>query len=413
MTATDRQHRGPLKRDAAPRPLAGLRVLDLSRILSGPFCTMLLADMGAEVIKVERPGQGDVARGMGPRAGGDAAYFMSVNRGKQSVTIDLAKPEGQRLARELARRSDVLVENFLPGAAPRMGLDYARLRAVSPRLVYCSISGFGQDGPYAKLPALDVIVQAMGGIMSVTGEPGGPPIRPGASLGDSVAGTFAALSIVSALWERERSGVGRHVDVSMLDCQVTMMENAFARYFASGQVPGPLGSRHPAAAPFQASATADGHIAVAMLTDEREPWERFCRAIGRPELADDERFHDNMARVRNYEALRPVLEEGMRHKTTKAWTDELTALGIPCGPVNNIAQVADDAQVRHREMVREVAHPKLGTWRVANTPFRFDGVGAGPRGGSPALGEHTDEVLRAVLGLSVEEIKALRKGGVI
>lgn len=412
MTTSDRQDKQPHKAGATPRPLAGLRVLDLSRILSGPFCTMLLADMGAEVIKVERPVQGDVARGMGPRAGGDAAYFMSVNRGKKSVTIDLAKPEGQRLARELARRSDALVENFVPGAAARMGLDYASLRDVNPRLVYCSISGFGQDGPYAKLPALDVIVQAMGGIMSVTGEQGGPPIRPGASLGDSVAGTFAALAIVSALWERERTRVGRHIDVSMLDCQVTMMENAFARYFATGQVPSPLGSRHPAAAPFQAFATADGWIAVAMLTDERGPWERFCRAIGRPELVDDERFRDNMARVRNYEALRPALEEGMRRKTTRAWMEELTALGIPCGPVNNMAQVADDPQVRHRGMVREVPHPKLGTWRVANTPFRFDGVGASPRDGSPALGEHTEEVLREMLGLSVEEIKTLRKGGV-
>ena len=394
-------------------PLTGIKVLDVSRILSGPFCTMLLADLGAEVIKIERPGRGDVARTMGPQVGGDSAYFMSVNRGKKSVMLDLSHKEGQRLARDLARRVDVLVENFVPGTMHRFGLSYPQLRTLNPRLVYASISGFGQDGPYARHPALDIIVQAMGGIMSVTGEPGGPPVRPGASLGDSVAGLFAALAIVTALWERERTGRGRYIDMSMLDCQVSVMENAFSRYFATGEVPRALGSRHPAAVPFQAFATRDGYIVVGLISEDADMWKRFCEAIGHPELGQDLRFKDGWSRTRNYDQLQPVMDVAMRRKSSQEWLEELSRLGIPCGPVNSVDQVAQDPHVLHRGMIAEIPHKRLGTWRVANTPFNISGATSGPQGPSPDLGEHTEEVLTDMLGLSAQEVAKLRSEGVV
>lgn len=394
-------------------PLAGITVLEISHILSGPFCTMLLADLGAKVIKVERPRLGDEARRLGPQVNGDSAYFMSVNRGKKSITIDLSREEGQKLARELCQHVDVLVENFVPGTMQRFGLDYAKVSAVNPRLIYTSISGFGQSGPYAHHPALDIIVQAMGGIMSVTGEPNGRPLRPGASLGDSVAGLFAALAILSALWERERTGRGRYVDVSMLDCQVTMMENAFSRYFATGEVPGPLGSRHPAAVPFQSFSAQDGYIVVALISDSAEPWNRFCSAIGHSELAKDPRFIDAQSRVQNYGALAPLIEEAMRIKSSQEWLEEFSRLEIPCGPVNTIDAVAEDPQVLSRGMIAEIPHKRLGKWKVANTPFKADGSSSGPQGPSPDLGEHTDEVLQEMLSRSQNEIAHLRSLGLV
>ncbi len=369
---------------------------------------MLLADLGAQVIKIERPGQGDEARRIGPQIGGDSAYFMSVNRGKKSVTLDLSREEGQKLVRDLSRRVDVLVENFMPGTMQRFGLDYARLSDLNPRLIYASISGFGQSGPYAHYPAFDIIVQAMGGIMSVTGEPNGRPLRPGASLGDSVAGLFATTAILVALWERERTGRGRYIDISMLDCQVTLMENAFSRFFATGEVPGPLGSRHPAAVPFQAFATRDGYIVVAIISDNPATWNRFCEAIGHPELTTDPKFSGPSSRVENYEALARVIEEALRKKSSGEWLATLSSLGIPCGPVNSIDAVAKDPQVAYRGMTAEIPHKRLGRWKVANTPFKFSGASAGPQGGSPDLGEHTEEVLRDMLGLSHGDIARLK-----
>ncbi len=400
-------------RGLALSPLAGITVLEISHLLSGPFCTMLLADLGAKVIKVERPGLGDEARRLGPQVSGDSAYFMSVNRGKKSVTLDLSREEGQKMARELCQHADVLVENFVPGTMKGFGLDYASVRALNPRLIYASISGFGQSGPYTHYPALDIIVQAMGGMMSVTGEPNGRPVRPGASLGDSVAGLFAALAILVALWERERTGQGRNIDISMLDCQVTMMENAFSRYFATGKVPGPLGSRHPAAVPFQSFATQDGYIVVALISDSSEPWNRFCSAIGHPELAKDPRFSDAPSRVQNYDVLAPLIEEAMRKKTSQAWLEEFSRLEIPSGPVNAIDSVAKDSQVLYRGMIAEIPHKRLGNWKVANTPFKVDGASSGPQGPSPDLGEHTDEVLQEMLGHSRNEIARLRSLGLV
>ena len=395
------------------KPLKGITVIEVSHLLSGPFCTTLLADLGATVIKIERPLLGDEARRLGPQIGGDSAYFMSVNRGKKSITVNLSSEEGQALVRELCKHADVFVENFAPRTMQKMGLEHKRLEATNPRLIYASISGFGQSGPYAQHPALDIIVQAMGGMMSVTGEPNGRPLRPGASLGDSIAGLFATLAILVALWERERTGRGRYIDTSMLDCQVTMMENAFSRYFATGKVPERLGSRHPAAVPFQSYATQDGYIVVALISDSPEPWKRFCTAIGQPELQNDPRFSDAPSRVHNYETLAPLIEEAIRKKTSREWLEEFSKLDIPCGPVNGVDAVAKDPQVLYRGMIAEIPHKRLGKWRVANTPFRFDDAPSEPQGSSPDLGEHTEQVLRDMLGYSPTETARLKSHMVI
>jgi crotonobetainyl-CoA:carnitine CoA-transferase CaiB-like acyl-CoA transferase len=398
---------------AASRPLAGITVLDVSNLLSGPFCTMLLADLGAKVIKIERPSTGDQSRRLGPQVDGDSAYFMSVNRGKKSVTVDLSRELGQNLIRGLAKQVDVFVENFVPGTMKGFGLDYTNLSAVNPRLIYTSISGFGQNGPYAHKPALDIIVQAMGGLMSVTGEPGGSPIRPGASLGDSVAGIFAALAIMVALWGREHTGRGRYLDVSMLDCQVILMENAFSRFFATGKPPGPLGSRHPAAVPFQAFPTLDGYIVAAIISDDKKMWSRFCEAISHPELANDPRFSEASARVENHQTLTHVIEDTLREKPSQEWLNRFSRLEIPCGPVNTIDAVTKDPQVLQRQMIAEIPHKRLGNWRLANTPFRFDDAASKPQGPSPDLGEHTEETLYGLLKLSSAEMAKLRSQGVI
>jgi CoA:oxalate CoA-transferase len=396
-----------------PGPLSGITVLDVSRVLAGPFCTMLLADLGASVVKIESPGRGDMARRMGPMVGEDAAYFMSINRGKQSVTLDIFANEGPQLFRRLASQVDVLVENYVPGTMERLGLGYDALKISNPKLVYASISGFGQNGPYANRPALDIIVQAMGGIMSVTGNPDSPPIRPGVSLGDSVAGMFSALAITSALHQRNSTGTGQHIDTSMLDCQVTLMENAFSRYFATGEVPEKLGSRHPAASPFQAFSTADGYIVVAILSDDTLLWERFCHAVDAPELAHNPRFADNRTRIENQHLLEQLLTERFTLKPSAHWLERLEQAGVPCAPVNTIAQAADDPQVAHRDMLVDIPHHELGAWRVANTPFRFSDAATGPQGGAPRLGQDTNQVLTTWLGLSEHDLTELRAAGTI
>jgi CoA:oxalate CoA-transferase len=394
-------------------PLVGVRVLDLSWILSGPFCTMVLADMGAEVVKVERPPGGDAARGIGPFVDGVSSYFLSLNRNKKSITLDLRRPEGKDLLLRLAARADVLVENFTPGTMERLGLGYATLSRVNPRLIYCAISGFGQDGPYAQRPALDIIVQAMGGVMSITGEPNGPPVRPGTSYGDIVAGLFAAIGICAALHERQQSGKGQYIDISMLDCQVAVLENALARYFATGEIPRPLGTRHPAATPFQAFPTKDGWIVVAIFGGNETHWPLFCAAIGHPEWIDDPRFQTSWSRTQHIDILEPAIAQAMRQKTTQEWLEELLPMGIPCGPVNTIDKVVEDPQVRHRRMLVELPHPRLGVWRYPNTPIRLSRTPGGVRANPPELGEHTREVLQEWLGLSPQEVDRLRREGVV
>jgi CoA:oxalate CoA-transferase len=371
----------------AAGPLAGTLVVDLTRVLAGPFCTLVLADLGARVVKVEAPGTGDDARQIGPFANGVSAYFLSLNRGKESLALDLREDGDRALFERLVARADVLVENFRPGVMARLGYGFEALHARHPRLVYASLSGFGQTGPYAGRPAYDVVVQAMGGIMSLTGHPGGPPTRVGTSTGDLTAGLFTAIGILAALAERAASGVGRRVDVAMLDCQVATLENAIARYAATGAVPGPLGSRHPSIAPFQAFATRDGHVVVAAGNDAL--FAKLCAALGRPALASDPRFASNEARTRNVDALAAELEAALAARTSAEWLARLEAAGVPCGPLQDVAQVIADPQVRARNMVVTAEDLVAGPFAVAGNPVKLSGVADPPtRPGAPRLDEH-------------------------
>lgn len=391
-------------------PLQGVRVLDLSWVLAGPFATMVLNDLGAEVIKVEQPGRGDIARGNGPFIDGLSSYFLSLNRGKKSITLDLTRKEGKDIFLKLVGQADVVVENFIPGTMKRLGLDYDVLRQHNPRLIYAACSGFGQTGPYAQKPAFDVIVQAMGGIMSITGEPDGPPIRPGASVGDIAAGLFLCIGILAALQERTRSGQGQMVDIGMLDCQVAITENAFARYFATGEIPGPLGTRHPVFTPFQVFATKDSYVAVAITGEQ---WPLFCATIERLDIMDDPQFADGYLRTQHYDELEPILNQAFETKTTQEWLTEFEAVGIPCGPVNTVDRVAGDPQIAARQMIVELFHYRAGPLRVTNTPIKLSRTPGLVDRPSPELGEHTEEVLNTLLGLGQEQILSLRQSGVI
>ena len=403
-------------------PLEGIRVIDLTRILAGPFSTMLMADMGADIIKVEQPGAGDPARGNGPFLSPDGAesseqqfstYFMSINRGKRSIAIDLSKPKGREVLLKLAETADVLIENFRPGTMQKLGLDYEVVKARNPRIVMCSVSGFGQSGPYAHRPALDVIVQGMGGMLSITGEPGRGPVRPGASIGDITSALFATIAIQSALLERHNSGEGQYIDISMLDCQVAIMENAFMRYFTLGQTPQRIGTRHPSSTPFQAFQTADGHVVVAIMGGSTDQWPLFCAAIDHVELIDDERYTTGWSRTQHYDELIPVIEEVMREKTTSEWVELLSDMGVPVGPVQDIAEVANDPQVNHREMFVELPHPVLGQVKFTGNPIKMSRTPSGPRRVPPQLGEQTSEVLTADVGLSPEDVAELFNEGVV
>ncbi len=394
-------------------PLEGIRVLDLTQVLFGPFATMLLSDMGAEVIKIERPEVGDIARGNGPVVRGVSTYFLSLNRGKKSLTLNLATEKGVELFLKLVQSADLLVENFTPGTMEKLGLGYERVREHNPRIIYVAGSGFGQYGPYAGKPAFDIIIQAMGGIMSITGEEGGPPVRPGASYGDIAAGLFLCVAALAALQERQSSGEGQLVDISMLDCQVTVQENAFVRYLNTGEVPHALGTRHPVIAPFQAFQTKDGYVAVALRGGTKDQWPLFCAIIDRLDIMDDPRFRNGWLRIQNYEVLEPILREAMKTRTTREWVSELEKVEIPCGPVNTIPQVADDPQIAARDMIIDVNHPAAGGFKVVNTPFRFSRTPSRVERASPELGEHTQDVLSQLLGINETEIAELKKSGVI
>jgi CoA:oxalate CoA-transferase len=401
---TERRPRGPL---------AGLTVLDLTWVLSGPFASMVLADLGADVIKVERPPYGDVARTTGPYIGDWSTYFFSINRGKKSIVLDLKKPEGCDLFLRLAEMADVVMENYTPGTMDKLGAGYEALSSRNPRLIYAATSGFGQTGPDRDRPALDIIVQGMGGIMSITGEPGGPPVRPGISQGDITAGLYTAVGILAALQERERSGKGQMLDISMLDCQIAILENAFARYFATGEVPKPIGTRHPLATPFQAFPTMDGWIVVALSWGVENQWELFCATIGRQNLIDDPRFDTPGLRTKHHADLEPVLNEALRQKTNSEWLREFDAIGLPCGPLNDIPSAAAHPQVKAREMLVDLEHPDGFSLKIADTPLKLGRTPGGIQGPPPALGEHTDEVLTRLLRLSAEEIRALREAEVV
>ena len=394
-------------------PLEGITILDLTWVLSGPFASMTLCDLGAEVIKLERPPWGDIARTTSPFVNDESCYFFSVNRGKKSISIDLRKPEGKDLFLRLAEQVDVVIENFTPGTMDRLGVGWETLRARNPRLVYAAISGFGQTGPDREKPALDVIVQGMGGVMSITGEPGGRPVRPGLSLGDIAAGLFAAIGILAALRERDRSGEGQMVDISMLDCQLAVLENAYMRYFALGTAPAPLGTRHPSATPFQAFPTADGYLVIALSWGDENQWQLLCALLGLYEIMDDPRFLTSGLRTRHHAELEPLMNEAFGQRATEAWLAEIEPLGIPCGPLNSIPQAAAHRQVQARGMLVEVTHPRIGTLPLVNTPVRLSRTPGGITGPSPSVGQHTGAVLKRLLGLDDDQTERLLRAGIV
>ncbi len=362
-------------------PLSGITVIDLTRVLAGPYCTMVLADLGARVIKVEVPGRGDDARHIGPFVDGKSAYFMSLNRGKESIALDLKAPDDRAIFERLLAGADVLVENFRAGTMDKLRYGWDALHAAYPRLIYAATSGFGQTGPYRHRPAYDMVVQAMGGIMSLTGHPGNPPTRVGTSVGDITAGLFTTAGVNAALYHRERTGEGMMIDVSMLDCQVAILENAIARYFATGEVPGPTGSRHPSITPFEAYATADGHIVIAAGNDAL--FARLCALLARDDLVADARFASNEARTQNNAALKTEIEATMRAQPSRAWLDALEAAGIPCGAIQNVEQVLADEQVLSRNMVVTADDPDAGPLRMAGNPIKLSAF-ADPSTRTPA-----------------------------
>jgi len=391
-------------------PLEGVRVLAATQALFGPFATMLMSDLGAEVIKVERPEIGDMARGNGPFVKGVSTYFASINRGKKSVVLDLTKEQGREIFLKLAEKSDVLVENFLPGTMRKLGLDYETVKQRNPKIIYAEGSGFGQHRPYAQKPAFDLIVQAMGGVMSITGEPDGSPVRPGVSYGDIAAALFLCIASLAALHARDVGGQGQLIDVAMLDCQVAVLENAFVRYLNTGEIPRALGTRHPVVTPFQVFPTEDGHIAISIMGPQ---WPLFCAAIDRIDIMDDPKFETGWLRTQNYQVLEPILVEATKARTTREWIMELENAGIPCGPVNTIDQVASDPQVAARDMFIELHHSKAGSLKAVNTPFKFSETLCKVTPTVPDLGEHTEEVLVHLLGVTRADIEKLRKDGVI
>jgi len=365
----------------AKGPLSGITVVDLSRILAGPYCTLLMAELGARVIKIEPPGTGDDARHYGPFLEGRSVYFMSINRGKQSIALNLKDSADKRIFEKLLERGDVLVENFRPGTMEKLGYGWETLHARYPRLIYAAASGFGHSGPYSHYPAYDMVVQGLGGIMSITGHPGQPPVRVGMSIGDIGAGLYTAIAVNAALVHRELSGEATKVDIAMFDCQLALLENAILRYTTSGEIPGPMGARHPSITPFEAFPTADGHLIIAAGNDGL--YRKLCEALGKPELAHDARFATNDLRTQNGHALRAIIEPLLAAKPSAAWIETLTAAGIPCGPINNVAEALAHPQVAARNMLVELEDPKAGRVRLAGNPMKLSAF-ADPKTRPPA-----------------------------
>ena len=392
-------------------PLAGLRVLDLTRALSGPFATMVLGDLGADVIKVEDIWHGDDTRRWGPPfQGDDAAYFLSVNRNKRGLSVNMKAPEGRDIVLRLAAGSDILVENFRPGTAARLGVGYAELARRNPGLIYASISGYGQTGPSAALPGYDAVAQAVSGMMSVTGEPDGEPVRSGTSSADVGAGMWALIGILAALHARETSGQGQLVDVSLLDGQIAWLTYVAGKYFATGVTPGRHGSAHESLTPYQVFPTADAPLMVAVGSDGL--WRRFTSATGIDELADDPRYATNPDRVGNRDTLIPLITETLAARGCAEWTDLLNVAGVPAGPVNTVPAALDQPQVAAREMVVEVEHPVAGTLKMLGSPLKLSAQPTSIRRPPPVLGEHTDEIL-AEAGYTTEQVTELREAGVV
>ncbi|WP_377101797.1 CaiB/BaiF CoA transferase family protein [Rugamonas violacea] len=406
-----------------PKALGHIRVLDLSRVLAGPWCSQNLADLGADVIKIERPGSGDDTRAWGPPyardgAGVDtseAAYYLAANRGKRSVTVDIARAEGQALLRELVRHCDVVLENYKVGQLKRYGLDYDSLKAIKPDLVYCSVTGFGQDGPYAHRAGYDFLIQGMGGLMSVTGErddlPGGGPQKVGVALTDLMTGMYATIAVMAALTHRDRSGSGQYIDMALLDVQVAMLANVGSNYLNSGKPPKRWGNAHPNIVPYQTFACNDGYIIVATGNDGQ--YQKFVETGGRPELANDPRFATNPLRVQHRDTLVPLLAAMVSTQSRAYWIAELEAVGVPCGPINDVGEVYQDPQVQARGLVVELPHPTAGTVKLVRSPMKLSATPALAELAPPLLGQHTEEVLGQLLGHSAADIAALRAKGVL
>lgn len=404
-------------------PLSHIRVLDMTRVLAGPWCAQNLADLGADVIKVERPKKGDDSRAYGPpwvkdatgKETKEAAYFMAANRGKRSITIDISKPEGQALVRELAASSDVLLENYKTGDLPRYGLGYEDLKKINPRLIYCSITGFGQTGPYRERPGFDFMVQGMGGFMSVTGErddrPGGGPQRAGVPIVDIMTGMYATIAVCAAIASREKTGEGQAIDMALLDTQVGILANQGMNFLATGEAPERLGNTHPNIVPYQAFKTKDGDIILACGNDNL--FNKFCEVANATQLSKDPRFATNAKRVENRGAMDEVLGPIFKQRTTAQWVADLERGGVPCGPINNLKDVFDDPQVKARGMRIELPHAVAGKVPLIRSPMRFSGTPIEHTVGPPALGQHTDDVLAKALGKSVEQIAELKKAGIV
>jgi crotonobetainyl-CoA:carnitine CoA-transferase CaiB-like acyl-CoA transferase len=390
-------------------PLDNITVLDLTRVLSGPYCTMMLADLGARVIKIEQPGKGDDTRGWGPPfQQSESAYFLSINRNKESVTLNFKTREGRAVLDRLLAKADVLVENFRPGTLDKLGLDYPTLSSTYPRLIYCSISGFGHSGPRRREAGYDAVMQAEGGLMSITGAADGSPYRLGVAIADVVSGMFAAQGITAALYARERTGRGQAVDIGMLDSVAALLTYQAGIFFATGAAPRRMGNRHPTIVPYETFSASDGDFVLAVGNDDQ--WRRFCAVAGLP---DEERFATNQQRVKSYAELRPLLNDRLRTRTRQEWINGLTAAGVPCGSVRDLGELFADPQIADRQMVQEVEHPLIGAIRVLGTPLKLSATPAAVRSAPPVLGQHTDAVLREDLGLTAEEIAALRAGGTV
>ncbi len=393
------------------RPLEGIRVIDLSRVLAGPYAALLLADMGAEVVKVEEPERGDDTRAWPPFQGGEATYFMSVNRGKKSLTLNMKHPEGKAILRRLLEGADVLLENFRPGTLERLGFGYPAVRAFNPRLVYCSISGFGESGPEAGRPGYDLIIQGESGIMDITGFPDGPPVKVGNSIADLAAGTMAAHGIVLALFARERTGEGQKVEIAMLEVMAALLTYHGQAYFATGTSPRRRGNQHPSIAPYEVFEAADGYLTVGVANNSL--WGRFCQSIGRPELAADPRFDSEARRVEHRDALSPLLAAVFAAAPVAYWLDRLGQAGVPAGKIKSVGEALESEHLRARGAIVALTHPAAGVIRMVGPAIRLHGTPGEATAPAPLLGEHTDEILGELCGYSAETIARLRAEGAI